>query len=416
MRLLFVRQNHPPERGPFNYTRDLAVDMAARGHTVTVVTSHPNYPVGKPYPGYGRLFPDIRFEDGVKVVRLPVIMASNKRPKLRVVSFITFAFSSFFWLIFAVKHDIVIASVPPATVGPIGLLLAKLRRMPIIMMLHDFEPLRSFRLRDKPKSFCYESIIRSFVWLYNRADKIVVPIESELLLLRDYDINIEKTEIITHGIDVDKFLKSANDQGCFKLPAKPGRKTFLYLGTFGLAHDLQSMLISFSKDGIRDFPFELLVIGDGECKSKCREILLTKNTGNIRLLPSIPQEQVASALCQADILLISQSRGLSAYGSKFYSCLAAGKPLLANCDGILKKAIESIGNGWVYDSNDDASLKGIMEAIFSLSDGELQRMGARGRDYARIHFDLKNRHNRWEELFCEVAVDGENKSDRRRPN
>ena len=62
MRLIFIRQNYPPEKGSVRYIRDLAEAMAERGHEVTVITGLPNYPTGKAYQGFGYLLPDVRIE------------------------------------------------------------------------------------------------------------------------------------------------------------------------------------------------------------------------------------------------------------------------------------------------------------------------------------------------------------------
>ena len=149
MKLLFVRQNYPPERGAFRYIYNLATDLARRGHHVTVMTGTPHYPFSTPYPGYSRFFPISKMENGVKVIRLPLIMAANSQPLKRILGFLSFAIVLFPALLICGKPDLFVCSIPPITAGPAVHLVSRLRRIPLIMMLHDFEPLTSASLRDK---------------------------------------------------------------------------------------------------------------------------------------------------------------------------------------------------------------------------------------------------------------------------
>ena len=70
MRVLIVTQYFWPEDFRIN---DLAGEMARRGHEVTVLTGHPNYPDGRVFEEftkdprkYGRYL-------GAEIVRVPVI-------------------------------------------------------------------------------------------------------------------------------------------------------------------------------------------------------------------------------------------------------------------------------------------------------------------------------------------------------
>jgi len=377
--------------------------MASRGYEVTVVTALPNYPFGKAYSGYGRFWPDIRNEDGVKVVRLPVVMAANRFPAFRIASFVSFVISSFIWLFFSDRHDVIIATVPPATVAPLGYTLSKIKKIPVIMSLYDIEPLRSFDLRGKAKIPGARYIIRIFMRLYDKADRIVVPVMNEYRILVGHGVNPTKIEIITHGVDIDKFLASSLANQTHKLAKIPGRKIFLYLGTIGVAHDLESILYLFSDHSIRDLPVELLIIGDGERAPECRKIIRENNLDNVKIFPSIPHEQVPSVLVQADVLVISLARGLKVHGAKLFDCLAAGKPVLANDSGVIKDIIKSIGNGWFFDRDNPESLYTALTDIIRRPERELAEMGLKGREYAKIHFNAKEKHDRWEQLFLEIA-------------
>ena len=56
MNILVVCQHYWPEPYPL---ADICEELAARGHTVDLITDVPNYPMGKIYPEYKNAFPDI---------------------------------------------------------------------------------------------------------------------------------------------------------------------------------------------------------------------------------------------------------------------------------------------------------------------------------------------------------------------
>lgn len=402
MRLLFIRQNYPPEQGAFFYTHDLAVDMAVRGHDVTVITALPNYPYGQPYKGFGKFKPDIRIEKGVCVIRLPTIMASNRSPCLRILGFFSFMISSFPWLIFSRRPDIIIASIPPPTVGLLGHIVSKLRKIPIIMMFHDVEPFRSLERRGLIDLPLARFIIARFAKIYNKADLCVVPVRCELQALVSNGVDYHKIKMISHGVDIDHFLNLSRNKSYY-LPGSPRRKIALYLGTVGIVHDLETTIRAFGDKAIRDLPVDFLIVGDGERLPRCRKIIDDNRLKNVKLLPAVTVDQVPSVLIQADLLVISIIPGLSVYGSKFLEYLAAGKPILANCTGVLAESVRNEGNGWVFSGADPESLYEALTAFLCRTDYQLSEMGRRGREYAVTRFNAADKHDRWEAIFSALA-------------
>ncbi len=80
MKFLLLTQYYFPEPGSAALKmRELAEFLAARGHTVSVVTGFPNYPYGRIYPGYKlRLF---RREalNGVNLIRVALYPSGERR-------------------------------------------------------------------------------------------------------------------------------------------------------------------------------------------------------------------------------------------------------------------------------------------------------------------------------------------------
>lgn len=404
MKLLLIRQNYPPERGAVRYMRDLATSLAGKGNQVTVITGLPNYPLGKPYEGYGRFRPDIRTEEkGVRVIRVPLIMASNRQPMLRILSFFSFFISGLIAGLSIRKLDAIVSSVPPVTVSVLGLILSKLKGVPLVMMIHDYEPLRSLELRGMPDSRLSRLMIDFFTAVYRQADRIVVTMETEQEEMVKRGVPAGQIEILTHGIDLNRFSQLSQNRDLFRIPVSDKRFCLLYMGTIGVAHDMETTLRCFAHPLNRDFPLDIIIIGDGECAAQCRQTVTQFQLNNVAFFPPIDLETVPGVLVQADILLCSQKPDLFAVGAKFYEYLAAGKPILANCTGVLARKLKEIGNGWIFAANNPEELNQALNNILESSENVFRRMGKRGKEYARTHYDAEIRHSRWANLLKELV-------------
>ena len=70
MKILVITNHYWPEE--FKIT-ELAENLVAKGHEVTVMSGIPNYPAGKFFPGYGLFSKRKEEKNGVKIHRMPLI-------------------------------------------------------------------------------------------------------------------------------------------------------------------------------------------------------------------------------------------------------------------------------------------------------------------------------------------------------
>ncbi len=409
MRLLCIVQNYPPERGPVRYTRNLAVGLAARGHDVRVVTALPHYPEGRPYEGHGRFLPQRRIEEGVEVIRVPVLMAGNRQPLRRIAGMATFAASALPAALAPPRPDVVIASIPPVPVAPLGILAAAVHRAPLVAMLRDVEPRITLELRGLADRAWAKQLVRLATSLYARADRLVVVHESQARSLTDAGVAATKIETIRHGIDVERFLSQAAKPSPVSLSRRAGRKVLLYAGTMGVAHDVDALVRAFSDPGIRSLPVDLVLVGGGELVERCAELLGRHRLDNVRLLPPVSLDVVPALLSEADALVTSyRSTGrpiAGMIGSKLYEYFAAGKPVFVHGDGVAAELVTRVGNGWAVGAGD---LPAFRDALGRwLADPESsERMGALGRMHARRDFSIEARNDRWEQLLVGLCGAG----------
>ena len=78
MNILFLTDNFVPERNaPATRTYEHALQWVADGHSVTIITTAPNFPEGQIYEGYRNSWYQIEQVDGIRVVRVKTFISAN---------------------------------------------------------------------------------------------------------------------------------------------------------------------------------------------------------------------------------------------------------------------------------------------------------------------------------------------------
>ena len=67
MNITFVTLTYPPE--PAEQIHDLAKYFVKNNHTVNIITCLPSYPYGKIYKKFRNKLFDVKYVDGVKIIR-----------------------------------------------------------------------------------------------------------------------------------------------------------------------------------------------------------------------------------------------------------------------------------------------------------------------------------------------------------
>src|SRR3546814_14349993 len=132
MRILIFGINYTPElTGIGKYTGEMASWLAARGHTVAVVTAKPYYPewaVHAAYQKRGWLTEQI---DGVTVHRVPLYVPKEVTSKKRILhefSFLGGVSPTWFGLLLKQKYAVVVHVSPPFHFVIFAPLIDKLKR------------------------------------------------------------------------------------------------------------------------------------------------------------------------------------------------------------------------------------------------------------------------------------------------
>lgn len=135
LRFLLLNQNfYPDVMATGQYLTEVAVELAKRGHQVTVVASRRGYD----HPE--RLFAAKETWQGVRIVRIWSTGLGKMAKWKRAVDFGTFLLSCVFRLMFLPRQDVTVALTSPPLIAFLGALFAKIRGGQFVYWVMDLNP------------------------------------------------------------------------------------------------------------------------------------------------------------------------------------------------------------------------------------------------------------------------------------
>lgn len=390
MRILILTQYFWPENFRVN---DLASDLIARGHEVTILTGLPNYPSGKIFDDY-RADPEkfSRFE-GAEVIRIPMLPRGSGSLRLMAnyASFVVSGLTVGAWKLRGRKFDIVlsVALSPVSAVLP-AVLQRRLKRIPLFVWILDLWP-ESLEAVGAVRSPRLLGLVGRLVsYIYRRTDHILIQSRAFMDNVREY-AGPEATVSYFPGW-AEPIFRQDFEPG----PSAPEFARFsdsfnvVFAGNVGDAQDFPAILDAAA--ALEDVTnARILVIGDGRMTPWVeKEIARRGLSDRVILLGRFPLERMPSFFKAADALLVSLKRDkifAMTIPGKVQSYLAAGVPLVGMLDGEGGRVIMEAGAGLVGPSGDSAALARNIEKLAAMRPEERAVMGANAKAYGLAEFD-----------------------------
>ena len=262
MRVLVVSQYFWPETFRVN---DLVAELARRGNQVTVLTGTPNYPEGRTFPEYLRDPARFGSFEGAEVVRVPLMPRGHGglRLALNYLSFVVAGSTLGPWRLRGRRFDVIIViQLSPVTAALPGLVLRRLKGIPLLMWVLDLWPesLAAVGAVRSPRLLSWVGILVAFI--YRRCDRVLVQ-------SRAFVSNVEK-----YGGDpariryfpgwAEAIFEGALDTVPMAPEVEAYADTFnvLFAGNIGDAQDFPAVLDAAQE--LRDEPgLRWLIVGDG---------------------------------------------------------------------------------------------------------------------------------------------------------
>lgn len=393
MHILFLSDNFPPEvNAPASRTFEHCREWVRAGHRVTVITCAPNFPTGKLFPGYlNKLFARETM-DGIEVIRVWSYITANEgflRRTLDYVSFMMMAIPASFRV---ERPDIVIATSPQFFTICAGYVVSRLRRIPYILELRDLWPESIRAVGAMKQSVILDWLEKLELFLYRKADAIVVVTNAFRANLKARGIDERKIHVVTNGADLSRFQPMEKDAELVERLGLGGKFVAGYIGTHGLAHALETLLEAakaLQDQGRSDI--HLLFLGGGASKDALVSRASDLKLSNVTFVDSVPKADVVrywSLLDASVIHLRNTPLFATVIPSKLFECMAMGIPVLHGVRGESADIVESEAMGVVFEPENAAELRDLLVRL--ADDPDLAASFRRNGLAAASKFNRKN--------------------------
>lgn len=388
MHILFLTDNFPPEvNAPASRTFEHCREWVKAGHQVTVITTAPNFPTGKVFSGYRNKLWQTEQMAGIRVVRVWSYVAENSGFAKRVIDYLSFMFAAVPASLFERKVDVVVGTSPQFFTACAAYVVGTMKRVPWVFELRDIWP-ESIRVVGAMKqSVALDYLEKLELFLYRKASLIVSVTSAHRDNLIARGIKGSKIQVVTNGVDIDRFVPCAKDASLVSRYELEGKFVAGYIGTLGMAHGLDTVLdaaklMAAAADAGR---YRFVLLGNGAQKATLMARALAEGLDNVVFIDSVPKEAVVRYWSILDVALIhlkSDDLFKTVIPSKMFESMGMAIPLLHGVQGESADILEREDVGILFEPENAGAL---CEGLRRLNGDEVlyRRLRANGPNAAR---------------------------------
>ena len=351
MKILVICQHYYPE--PFRIS-DICEELVNRGHSVTVVTGVPNYPVGKIYPEYKNGKKRRENINGVEVVRTFTVGRGSGAVR-RILNYYSYAISSTcFVRRIREKYDAVFVNqLSPVMMARAGLAYSKKHGTPLTLYCLDLWPesLTAGGIGKDSAVFRYfHGVSRG---IYTKCDKILVS-SRRFPEYFENEFGIPK-EKITH---LPQYAEAMfTPESCKK--ESDGYTDLMFAGNVGVAQDVETIIRAAKlTEDVEKLRWH--VVGDGADLERCKALSAELGLdGRVIFHGRHPADEMPRFYGMADAMLVTLCRNSlisNTLPGKVQTYMAAGKAMLGAADGETQDVIAEAKCGYCAPSGDAVAL------------------------------------------------------------
>ncbi len=392
MHILLIHQAFATE-GEAGGTRhyELARHLAQRGHRATIIASSVSYLTGQTLPSAQGKWVVREQLNGIEVLRTWTYAALHRSFFTRVLSFLSFMFSSFAAALLVKDVDIVWGTNPPIFQAVTAYLVARLKRVPFVFEVRDLWPdfaIEAGVLRNPLLIWASRRLER---FLYHHADGLIVNSPGFIPHLRRCGVPEDKIDLVPNGVEVRMFNPADRGEAVRQELGLEDRFVALYAGAHGLANDLGTVLLAAKRlEAYPDVVFVL--VGDGKERPNLIRQAEELGLSSVRFVPAQPKARMPAFLAAADVciaILKAIPMFTTTYPNKVFDYMAAGRPTVLAIDGAIRQVIDAAEGGVFVPPGDPDALA---EAVGDLADNpeRCQQMGQSARAYVEGHFERRD--------------------------
>lgn len=404
MKILLINQVFVSFDEP-GFTRhfEMAKYLHEHGHEVTIVASDVNYQTGGRIVEHRGVVAEQEL-DGVQVLRVYMSPSIHHSYLVRILSYISFMFSSV-WTAVKVKGvDLVVGTSPPIFQAFAAWTAAFLLRRPFLFEVRDLWPQFAIDMQviKNPVVIALARMVEKF--LYNRAAHVWVNSPAYKPYIVGRGVPADQITFIPYGTDISMFTPDVDGSFVRLELGLEDKFIVLYAGAMGQANDIYTILRT--ADRLRDEPkIHFVLYGDGKEGAKLRAEAGRLRLSNLTFAGAAPKTKMPAVVAAADacLAILQDIPGFRmTYPNKVFDHMAAGRATVLVIDGVIREVIEASGGGVFVQPGDDAQLARVLRELAE-DPARLRQMGRRAHDYLVHHFDRRDKLSETLELFRRVA-------------
>ena len=330
MKILFFTDHFRPEpSAPAAHIYERARLWVQWGHEVTVITSAPNFPTGKVYPGYQNRWHFVEEMAGIRVVRVKTFLVANEGFVLRTLDYMSYVFPALFSALREEKPDVAISSSPHLFTAVTGVLYARLRRVPHVFEIRDLWPKSIVANSSIKPGRIYRLLEKLELFLYRKSKRILSFTHSYVEDLTARGVPVEKIDVVINGANLELFSPRPRDgeiDGKYRLG---GRFVVGYLGTVGLSSGLENVI--HAAELLRDTRITFFIVGVGAAKQTLEVMAREHGLSNVVFADRQLKEDMPRfwSVCDASLIHLRDSEVFkTVIPSKIFESMAMGMPII----------------------------------------------------------------------------------------
>lgn len=394
MKILIWTQYFWPENFHINA---VARCLHAQGVEVTVLTGKPNYPEGKIFAGYRATGIFREQYSGFEVIRIPLRQRGKNSSVGLAFNYLSFIVSGYLFAPYALrsrKFDAVFVYAPSPLLQALpAIFVAWLKGAPLILWVQDVWPDALEVTGFIKKRWILAAVGLAVRYVYQFSDLILVQSEGFRAFVERW--TNKKEAIAFHPNSSDEILFKPEMKDLDSGIAKTMILDFavVFAGNIGTAQSCETIIEAACL--LRDIPnIKFYLIGGGSMVESICESVKYNQLENVVMTGRVPPEEMGPIYAAASALLLTlrdQPALSSTLPSKLQSYLAAGKPIIASCNGESVKIVNDADAGITCPAGDSRALAAAVRQLYAMSAAERSRFGKNGRKYFESYFDLQVR-------------------------
>ncbi len=388
MKIVMMRPTYKPElSGGTHLAVDLVNDFIESGNTVELIT-----PISDKY------LPMVDEANDECIIHRVTSRFTKKDALSRILRYIEVSLKMYREAAKIKDADIIMTHSMPPLLGPIGALLGKKKKIPVLYWEQDIvsESLISTGILGNPgvkQKLLYKAAQRLEIISEKKSTQIVTISEKFKNMHIARGIDADKISVVYNWIDTEQVYSVPRENNPLFDSLDIPRDKFIvsYCGNLGVPQNVEIMIDAAEKlKENKDILF--VIIGGGSREEKIRKYAAEKNLPNLSIHPLQPLEQSHYVYSVGDVGLVIGRSGTSNNGfpSKTWSIMSAGQAMIScfDTDSELSAFVREGKCGIAVEPDSPDALANAVTELYS-NRSNTENMGKEARKYVIKNFGRK---------------------------